>query len=101
MVYLAAFQAAPALIFERHERVARTHRGVQSLFGALTAAEPVFNSALRSFLSRSCGLKTAADDETRPSVEATSALAEAAIEEARRLVAALQAALGADKPAEP
>lgn len=82
--YLAGFHAAQALIFERHHRVFKTHRGVHGEFQLLTKDDDRIDPALRGFLSQTYNLKAVADYETGPlaavSLErATDALARAKI----------------------
>lgn len=47
--YLAAFQAAQALIFEHTGRVAKTHSGVKSEFHRLAQNHPPFGDTERVF----------------------------------------------------
>jgi uncharacterized protein (UPF0332 family) len=61
--YLAAFHAAQALIRSRRGRIARTHRGVHTLFHELTMEDPALRD-LPAFLSRAYQLKAIADYET-------------------------------------
>ena len=50
-VYLAAFHASQALIFERTGKVAKTHQGVQSEFHRLARDEPRIDKAFPPFLT--------------------------------------------------
>lgn len=84
--YMAAFHAAQALIFEREERVMKTHHGVQSEFHRIargtSGADTGIDPNLPAFLSRAYRMKTAADyemgDEMQPSPEEVKATLEAA-----------------------
>jgi uncharacterized protein (UPF0332 family) len=64
--YLGAFHAAQAFIFERTNRVAKTHRGVHGQFLKLVSDEPRIDLDLRRFLSEGYKLKAIADCETGP-----------------------------------
>jgi len=57
--YLGAFHAAQALIFERTNRAAKTHRGVHGQFLRLVADEPA--------LIRSCAAFSRKDTSSRRS----------------------------------
>ncbi len=50
VAYLAGFHAAQALIFERNDRVFKTHKGVQVEFARIVADEPGFEGELRASL---------------------------------------------------
>ena len=84
-VYLAAFHAAQALIFERIGKVPKTHHGVHAQFSRLTRNDPRIGELPR-FLSQAYDFKTVADYEIGP--DATVPLAEAisAIEAAQRFI---------------
>jgi hypothetical protein len=60
-VYLAAFHAAQAILFERTGRTPKTHRGVRTQFGALARTEASIDVSLRQFLTDGYDLKTVAD----------------------------------------
>ncbi|MBX9700288.1 MAG: HEPN domain-containing protein [Acetobacteraceae bacterium] len=94
--YLAAFQAAQALIFERRDDVPRRHAGVHAVFDTVLRAEPRFDVTLRPFLRRAYVLKTRADYDTEPGMPVTSATATEALTEARRFVAAVAALIEPD-----
>ena len=91
--YLAGFHAAQALIFERDDRVLKTHKGVQGEFGRLVRDDSLFDIALRALLGRSYQLKTIADYETSPDAEVTHAQAAEAIATAQRFVDAIEKAI--------
>jgi uncharacterized protein (UPF0332 family) len=59
--YLACFHVAQAYIFERTDRIAKTHQGVQSEFFRLSHADARVDQELRRFLSRSYEFKSVAD----------------------------------------
>ncbi|HTI82141.1 MAG TPA: HEPN domain-containing protein [Acetobacteraceae bacterium] len=59
--YLACFHAAQAYIFERSDRTAKTHQGVQSEFFRLSHVDSRVDQELRRFLSRSYEFKSIAD----------------------------------------
>lgn len=81
--YLACFHTAQAYIFERKNRVVKTHRGVQSTFFLLTSNDPRVDPVLRGYLSRGFELKSIADYGVDPAErtsgeEAAQAIATAA-----------------------
>jgi uncharacterized protein (UPF0332 family) len=84
--YLAAFHLAQALIFEWHDKVPKTHRGVHARFSRLAKDTPELGAELPRFLSRAYDFKAVADYEIGP--DATVPLAEAisAIEAAENFV---------------
>lgn len=84
--YLAAFHAAQALIFERTEKVAKTHRGAHSEFARLTKDEPMVRQSFRAFLAQAYNLKAVADYETGPDSLVPMERAAAAIETAGRFI---------------
>jgi len=67
--YLAAFHAAQAFIFEKTQKVLKTHNGVRGEFSRLTRDLPERSDLLRNFLAQSYGLKTAADYDTEIEAE--------------------------------
>lgn len=84
--YLASFHAAQALIFEKTDKVVKTHKGVQSEFLKLTKDDPRLDIELRAFLGRSYNLKAIADYETGPGSKVTPESAGEAVQTARRFV---------------
>jgi uncharacterized protein (UPF0332 family) len=50
--YLASFHAAQALISERTGRIAKTHRGVRSVFARLSKGDPRLDRSFTQFLGR-------------------------------------------------
>ena len=80
------FTRAQALIFERSDKVLKTHRGVHAQFARLVKDIPELGGELPRFLSRAYDFKAVADYEIGP--DATVPLAEAisAIEAAENFV---------------
>ena len=78
---LAAFNAE-AIIFERHGRSVKTHRGVQSEFSRLIRDEPSMPAELRGFLSRAYAFKMIADYDPQTSVPPTPEDVRAALDNA-------------------
>jgi uncharacterized protein (UPF0332 family) len=64
--YLAGFRAAQALLFERHDKVFKSHNGVQAEFGRIAKGDVRFDIELRAFLGRTFQLKAIADCEIGP-----------------------------------
>lgn len=62
--YLACFHVAQAYIFERTDRVAKTHHGVQTEFFRLTREDRRSHVDLRRFLSQAYEFKSIADYHT-------------------------------------
>jgi uncharacterized protein (UPF0332 family) len=92
--YLAGYHAAQAFIFEREDKVIKTHRGVQGEFARLSKAEGRFDTDLRPFLGRAYQLKSIADYETGPSAQVTLAQASQAIETAQRFIETIALLIG-------
>jgi uncharacterized protein (UPF0332 family) len=92
--YLAGFHAAQAMIFEREDRVFKTHNGVQSEFGRLVRDDPHFDIELRAFLGRAYNLKAIADYEAGPGSEVSPIQATEAIATAHRFVSTIEELLG-------
>ena len=92
--YLAGYHAAQALIFEREDRVFKTHKGVQGEFARLVKDDPRFDIELRAFLGRAYDLKAIADYESGPGSKVTYAQANEAITAARSFVAAIEKLIG-------
>ncbi len=93
--YLAGFHAAQALIFEREDRIFKSHNGVQGEFARIVKDEPGFDVKLRAFLGRAYNLKAVADYESGPGSKVSHAQADEAIKAARRFVAAIEQIIGA------
>ncbi len=64
LAYYAQFHAAQALIFERTGNIAKTHKGVQTLFHRLIKQEAAIDRRLAGDFSASYHFKEAADYET-------------------------------------
>jgi len=88
--YLAAFHAAQALIYERSGREAKTHRGVHRQFALLSKDEVSLPVDLRRFLAQAYDLKAVADYATGPEAVVPLERAAAAIDTARRFLAAVE-----------
>jgi uncharacterized protein (UPF0332 family) len=91
--YLAGFHAAQALIFERHDRIFKTHSAVQGEFARLVKDDPRFAPGLRVFLGRAYNLKSIADYETGPDSHISYGQAAETIVNAEKFVGALTAVL--------
>ena len=89
--YYAALHAAQAYLFERLEKIAKTHGGAQAMLRALSADDPEVPDGLYSFLGRAYDLKVAADYVLDPAV--TPAEAADALGQARKFVELVEAAL--------
>lgn len=82
--YVAVFHAAEAYIFEQTDKVAKSHRGVQTELARLTKAEPRMGRDLAAFLTAAYQFKQRSDyaigysAAPMSSAEAATALAEAA-----------------------
>lgn len=92
--YLAGYHAAQALIFEREDKVIKTHRGVHGEFARLAKAEDRFDAELRAFLGRAYQLKSIADYDTGPSAQVTLAQASQAIATAQRFIGTIALLIG-------
>ena len=66
LAYYAQFHAAQALIFERSNKVAKSHKGVDKEFHRLALAEPTFTFGLAATLSAAYHFKQVADYEAGP-----------------------------------
>jgi uncharacterized protein (UPF0332 family) len=84
--YYAAFHAAQALIFERTNKVPRTHRGIAAQFYKLTKSDPAFDQSFSAFLSASYNFKQAADYAATSTPTISREDAEDAILKAKRFV---------------
>jgi uncharacterized protein (UPF0332 family) len=92
--YLGAFHAAQAFIFERTNKVAKTHRGVHGQFLKLARDEPRIDVELRRFLSEGYKLKAIADYETGPDAVVPLEQAAKAIETAGHFIQTIAEVLG-------
>jgi uncharacterized protein (UPF0332 family) len=93
--YLGGFHAAQALIFERVNRVVKTHRGVQSEFARLVKDDPIFDGDVRAFLGHAYNLKALADYASGPGAKVLRPQAAEAIFVAVRFLDAIEKTLGA------
>src|SRR6202035_5636271 len=84
---LAGYHAAQAFIFERGNKMLKTHAGVQAEFLKLTKDDPDIDGELRGFLSRAYNLKALADYETGPGSAISAERATAAVETGKPFVA--------------
>lgn len=84
--YLAAYHAAQAFIYDRTNKVAKTHSGVRSEFARIAKDDPRVDRAFSAFLAQAYNLKTVADYAVGPGAGVTIAEAEEAIETASRFV---------------
>jgi uncharacterized protein (UPF0332 family) len=91
--YVAAFRAAQALIFERHGKTPKTHRGVHAQFGRLAQSEPTIGVDLRRFLAQAYDLKTYADYGTTKEI-GIEARAAWAIDHADQFIARVTRVIG-------
>jgi uncharacterized protein (UPF0332 family) len=84
--YLAAYQAAQALIFERTGKAAKSHNGVRSEFARLAREEPRIDRRFVAFLARAYNLKATADYAIGDDVSVSLSEAKLAIESAAEFV---------------
>jgi uncharacterized protein (UPF0332 family) len=91
--YLAGYHAAQAVIFERDDRIIKTHNGVQAEFGRLVKDDARFDTELRAFLGRAYNLKAIANYETGPGSKISPAQAPEAISAARHIVDTIEKSL--------
>ncbi|HWY16409.1 MAG TPA: HEPN domain-containing protein [Rhizomicrobium sp.] len=96
--YLAGFQAAQALIFERTGTVTKTHKGAHTEFARLTRNEPRVDTELRRFLPQAYDLKAVCDYELGPDAVVPHEKAAAAVETAHRFVECISALVDAPGP---
>jgi uncharacterized protein (UPF0332 family) len=93
LAYYAQFRAAQALIFERTEKIAKTHKGVDRQFHRLARDEAGLSSPLAATLTAAYHFKEAADYETGIAAIVSNADAGDAIDAAESFVAAVRHAL--------
>jgi uncharacterized protein (UPF0332 family) len=99
LAYYAQFRAAQALIFERTDKIAKTHKGVQTFFHRLIKQETDIDRRLAGDLSASYHFKEAADYETGTAGAISSVDAAEAIRTAEHFVAVIRTVLAANDPA--
>ena len=85
--YLASFHVAQAYIFERSDRISKTHHGVQREFFRLTREDARVDGGLRRFLSRAYEFKSIADYFSGPNPVTSPEDATEAVATAKRFVA--------------
>jgi uncharacterized protein (UPF0332 family) len=93
VVYLAAFHAPQALIYERTGRTPKTHQSVRAQFGAPARTEPHIDISLQRFLTDGYDLKSVADYAIGPGAVVSTDDANQAIETAGRFVDCIHAML--------
>ena len=93
--YFAGFHAAQALLFERENRVVKTHNGVHTEWQRLTRDDSEVDKDLRGFLSRSFRFKVTADYGLDPLDRVTAVQASEAIAMAERFVALVESKIAA------
>lgn len=93
LAYYAQFYAAQGLIFERTNKIAKTHRGVDRQFHKLAMNEQGLTSDLAATLTASYHFKEVADYETGPAANVSREDASEAIAAADEFVAAVKRAL--------
>jgi uncharacterized protein (UPF0332 family) len=86
LAYFAMFHAAQALIFERTNRSAKTHKGVSRQFHRLARNEANLDPQLPPDLSNAYRLKQSADYETGDAAAVTGEVAVDALAAAERFV---------------
>jgi uncharacterized protein (UPF0332 family) len=82
--YLACFHVAQAIIFEREDRVLKTHHGVQTEFNRIMKDDPRADKALVGFVARAHKYKTVADYGFDTPVHSTADDARKTLQEATR-----------------
>jgi uncharacterized protein (UPF0332 family) len=90
LAYHAQFHTARALIYERMDRVAKTHKGVRTLFHQLAKDEPSLNIHGPERLTSSYQFKEAVDYETGDAATVSREDAEEAIEFAEKFLATVR-----------
>ena len=85
--YLAALNAARALVLEDTGRLVKTHRGTNAEFARMTRGIVGIDPDIRAFLSRGYAFKRIADYAFDPDLYVTRAQAENAIATAARFLA--------------
>ncbi len=85
--YMAAFNAAQAVIFARTGRVAKTHSGVRSEISRLAHHDARIDPSFATFLAQGYRLKEIDDYQVTPAVPTSRQTALSALATATRLVA--------------
>jgi uncharacterized protein (UPF0332 family) len=94
--YLAGYQAAEALIFERTGKVTKSHKGAHTEFARLTRDEPSIDAQLRRFLPQAYDLKAICDYELGPDAVVPYEKAAAAIQAAAHFVDCVASLIAAE-----
>ncbi len=89
IAYLAAFNAAQALVFTRRGRIAKTHRGLRTAFAEITGNQPNLDPDFTRFLAEAYRSKENVDYGVGDVPEITEADAQSMIETAHRMIAAI------------
>lgn len=87
MAYMASFHVAQSYIFERTDKVSKTHNGVQTEFFRLSKGDARMDRDLRKFLALAYDYKSVADYFTSADANPSAAEAGSAIAEAKQFVA--------------
>jgi uncharacterized protein (UPF0332 family) len=96
--YYAEFHAAQALIFERTDRISKSHKGVSIQFHKLAKADPEIGADLAKDLSATYHFKEAADYEIGAAALISLADANSAILSAERFVTIIRDSLSKKPP---
>ena len=91
--YYAQFHAAQALIFERTNKISKTHKGVNGEFHKLAKAESALPLTLGTQLSKAYRYKEVADYDTGTAPQITRPQARDAIVTAEQFVAVIRQVL--------
>ena len=93
LAYYAQFHAAQALIFERENKIAKSHKGVSKEFHRLAKAETTFPPGMATQLTEAYAYKEHADYDTDFTEPITQTVAGRAIDTAALFVAIVRQAL--------
>lgn len=88
--YQAAFHVAQAYIFQKTNKIAKTHKGVHNRFYDLTKDDKRIDAKLAAFLPQAYNLKAIADYEYGPNSNIPLEKSSAAVETAKHFVACLE-----------
>jgi uncharacterized protein (UPF0332 family) len=99
LAYYAQFHAAQALIFERAEKIAKTHKGVDREFHKIAKWEVTFAPGFAALLTKAYNYKDHADYNRDLSEPITPAVASDAIVTATQFVACVRQALASPSAA--
>ena len=97
LAYYVQFHAAQALIFERTDKVAKTHKGVRRLFHQLSRAEAGIDPRLAGKLTDAYKFKQFADYETGTAAIASPQDAADTIAAAEHFIAVVRAVLSSQQ----